>query len=166
MVSESAAAHIITLLEEADIDDIMIGGGWGIDAIVGFNTRKHNDIDIVVEQKYHQAACEALAAGGFELLPNNGRPNFVQMWANQEGELVDLYTFVFNAKGEYVMGEEIYPVDMFDCGGFIGGKVVRCTQPQYQLRYHCGYVRRAEDAFDVHTLCSHLDLPYPDDYQP
>ncbi len=31
--------------------DVWLDGGWGVDALLGKQTRKHGDVDIVVQQK-------------------------------------------------------------------------------------------------------------------
>ena len=41
------AAHLIAALTEADVD-IWVEGGWGVDALVGVETRTHKDLDLFV----------------------------------------------------------------------------------------------------------------------
>ena len=54
------------MLEKAGVP-ASIGGGWGIDALVGRQTRPHSDIDLCVPAEQSDAAAGALAAPGFEM---------------------------------------------------------------------------------------------------
>ena len=48
------AADVIDLYSELEHLGIAIwaDGGWGVDALLGQQTRTHSDLDIVVEQKH------------------------------------------------------------------------------------------------------------------
>ena len=48
MVTKNDAVGIISLFEDANID-VFIDGGWGVDALLGYESREHNDIDIFIE---------------------------------------------------------------------------------------------------------------------
>lgn len=50
MVSITDAKQIIRLATDAEIK-VFLDGGWGVDALIGYETRRHNDIDIFVEKK-------------------------------------------------------------------------------------------------------------------
>ena len=49
MVNEKDAIEIILYAEESEIA-IWLDGGWGVDALLGEETRVHNDIDLFVEK--------------------------------------------------------------------------------------------------------------------
>ena len=50
MVKLEDAVEIISALENAGIK-VFIDGGWGVDALLGYQSRTHNDIDIFIEQQ-------------------------------------------------------------------------------------------------------------------
>ncbi len=50
MVTVPDACEILEMLSEASIK-VFLDGGWGVDALIGRETRIHNDIDLFVEKK-------------------------------------------------------------------------------------------------------------------
>jgi lincosamide nucleotidyltransferase A/C/D/E len=44
---------------------IWIDGGWGVDALLGEQTRLHEDLDIALQQKDVPKLCELLEADGY-----------------------------------------------------------------------------------------------------
>ena len=59
--------------------EIWLDGGWGVDALLGEQTRPHDDVDIVIQQKDVPKLRELLAMQGYKDVPRNDtRPwNFV-----------------------------------------------------------------------------------------
>jgi lincosamide nucleotidyltransferase A/C/D/E len=55
---------VLALLRAAAID-VWIGGGWGIDALVGRETRPHQDLDLMHRAEQEPAVIAALAAAAF-----------------------------------------------------------------------------------------------------
>jgi len=53
MVEKNDAIEIISYAEKNGIE-IFLDGGWGVNALLGMQTRKHNDIDLFVEKKNGQ----------------------------------------------------------------------------------------------------------------
>jgi lincosamide nucleotidyltransferase A/C/D/E len=45
---------------------IWLDGGWGVDALLGEQTRPHDDLDIVVEEKHLLGLRELLESEGFK----------------------------------------------------------------------------------------------------
>ncbi|WP_442920489.1 nucleotidyltransferase domain-containing protein, partial [Methanobrevibacter sp.] len=50
MVTYFDACEILEMLSEASVK-VFLDGGWGVDALIGRETRIHNDIDLFVEKK-------------------------------------------------------------------------------------------------------------------
>jgi lincosamide nucleotidyltransferase A/C/D/E len=44
--------------------EVWIDGGWGVDALLGLQTRSHKDLDIVIEQKHVAALRQYLCIKG------------------------------------------------------------------------------------------------------
>jgi hypothetical protein len=59
--------------------DLWLDGGWGVDALLGEQTRLHDDLDIVLEHKHVPTLRHALAGLGFrDIRRDDTRPwNFV-----------------------------------------------------------------------------------------
>ena len=50
MVTCFDVCEILEMLSEASVK-VFLDGGWGVDALIGRETRTHNDIDLFVEKK-------------------------------------------------------------------------------------------------------------------
>lgn len=50
MVTYFDTCEILEMLSEASVK-VFLDGGWGVDALIGRETRIHNDIDLFVEKK-------------------------------------------------------------------------------------------------------------------
>lgn len=55
---------VLALLQRAELD-VWVGGGWGIDALVGVQTRDHRDLDLMHREDHEAAVLAALSAAGF-----------------------------------------------------------------------------------------------------
>ena len=52
---------------------VWIDGGWGVDALLGEQTRKHQDLDIIISWEDSSILTEALFARGFVDIPTDDR---------------------------------------------------------------------------------------------
>ena len=92
MITAKDAIDLITLAESQGIE-VFLDGGWGVDALLGEQTREHQDIDLFVRKE--QAALYIL------LLQNNGFSECKEAFStaqhivfrDKEGRTVDLHLF-------------------------------------------------------------------------
>ena len=147
--------------------EIWVDGGWGVDALLGEQTRPHGDLDIVIQESDCQAAVRYLERQGFqELARDDSRAcNFVM--GNDEGKEVDFHVVVLDEEGNGIYGPldapaGIYPADALLGRGSIDGVAVKCTSPEYQLQSHTGYALGETDLKDVMALAEKFALVPPD----
>jgi len=141
--------------------EIWLDGGWGVDALLGEQTRPHEDLDIVVEQRHLEEVVALLRADGFDDVPRpDTRPcNFVL--GHTDGRLVDFHVVTFDAAGNGVFEPpHAYPASAFTGGGTIDGLAVNCLAATYQIA-RSGYTWCASDFADVRALCTRFNLPFP-----
>ena len=157
---------VIDLLAREQID-VWVDGGWGIDALVGRETRDHADLDLVVAQDDLDRARTALAAVGFvhDESAKPGLPARLVLVAD-DGRRVDLHPVVFDAGGNgwQPLGDGAwgaYPADGLDAGGEVGGRSVRCISPELQLRHHLGYPPDEHDRHDLRLLSERFGVGLP-----
>lgn len=50
-----------------------VDGGWGVDALLGEQTREHEDLDLVVEREVCERAATVLGRLGLLTMPRNSR---------------------------------------------------------------------------------------------
>jgi lincosamide nucleotidyltransferase A/C/D/E len=157
--SSMSAADVATVLytaHTARYDRVWIAGGWGVDALVGRQTRIHSDLDLAVDvtRMALDHLLQAFGRHGY-VVEADWRPSRVALVAG--ARQVDLHPLVFDAQGTgwqaNVEGQEPfrYPKDAF-AKGLIDGRLVDCLSVAQQLRFHRGYVQREHDNQDIALL--------------
>ena len=143
--------------------EIWVDGGWGVDALLGKQTRRHADLDIVLQEPDCESVVESLRKWGFREMPrDDSRPcNFVM--GNGDGKEVDIHVIVRDDEGNGRYGppeavESTYPADALRGRGSIDGLPVRCTSPEFQIRSHSGYDLNDTDVDVVTALADKFGL--------
>ncbi|WP_369242307.1 amino acid transporter [Streptomyces sp. R21] len=145
---------VLALLRRAKVD-VWVGGGWGIDALLGEQTRDHRDLDLMHRQDQEAAALAALSAEGFvESLDR--RPIRFVMTA-PDGRDIDLHPLVFSDDGSAVQASPdpqrpfVYPSACF-VTGTVQGTPVPCLSAEQQVYFHQGYEPSERDRHDMAQL--------------
>ncbi|MFJ8043313.1 nucleotidyltransferase domain-containing protein [Kitasatospora sp. NPDC096147] len=145
---------VLAVLRRAEVE-VWIGGGWGVDALVGEQTREHHDLDLMHRQEQEPALLSALAEAGFaETL--DWRPVRFVVTA-PDGREVDLHPLVFTDDGSAVQASPDpdapfrYPAAAFVTGTIAGG-TVPCLSADQQVSFHQGYEPRDRDLHDMAQL--------------
>ncbi len=162
-------AQIVRLLAETGIE-VWLDGGWAVDALLGEQTRHHNDVDIVLRDSDLPRLLEILADKGFSATEGGSPFNFVLQDAT--GRKVDLYTVVFDSDGNGLYGppspdgkQEMYRAGALTGRGVVGGQAVRCVSSDFLMTYYAGYPISPTDAHDVDQLHRRFGLDLPAEYR-
>jgi len=153
---------ILDLLEAAGVES-WLDGGWGVDALLGEQTRDHDDVDLVLRVSDVPAMRDALAGEGFEL--NRGEPDSNYVLRDGRGREIDVHPIRFDEGGNGVYrmenGEDwIYPAEGFSGRGRIEGRDVKCLSPDVQMLGHAGgYEPHWTDFHDMRLLNSRFGTP-------
>src|SRR5882757_801353 len=83
------ALGILHPLTEGGIDT-WVDGGWGVDALVGKQTREHGDLDLGVVRSDLDRAIELLASVGYAVSDDRYRQITVQL-THTAGHRIDLH---------------------------------------------------------------------------
>lgn len=131
-----------------------VAGGWGVDALVGRQTRRHRDLDLAIDAGAEPAALRALAERGY-VIETDWRPVRVELAAPGE-RWVDLHPVLLDENGNGTQsdldgGVFTYPADCF-VTGTIAGRAVGCLSIEQQLTFHSGYQPRDVDLADIALL--------------
>lgn len=131
-----------------------ISGGWGVDALVGKQTRPHRDLDLAVPAEHESAALRALAQLGY-VIETDWRPVRVEVVADGRGR-VDLHPLRFDEVGDGhqagLDGSSFHWPRAGFTTGTIGGRPVDCISVDQQLLFHSGYEPRDVDRADLALL--------------
>jgi lincosamide nucleotidyltransferase A/C/D/E len=154
MMSPDDALSVLSLLGEAGAE-VWIAGGWGVDALLGRQTREHRDLDLLHRQEQEPAVLAALAAAGYaETL--DWRP--VRFVLSGPGGLdLDLHPLAFAPDGSALQASPepgqpfVYPAACFTIGT-IDGVTVPCISAEQQNHFHQGYRPAEHDLADMAAL--------------
>lgn len=149
----SEVHRVLDALDDAGCR-VWVAGGWGVDALVGRQTRPHRDLDLALDATGEVAALGALAALGY-VVETDWRPVRVELVA-PGARWVDLHPVVFDAAGRGTQAgldgvTFDYPVGCL-VTGTIGGRAVGCLSVAQQVAFHTGYPPRAVDLADLALL--------------
>ena len=137
MVTAGDVRELLDRLDAAGIE-WWIDGGWGIDALLGEETRPHDDLDLAVAR----ADLERIQAAfpDFRHVPDEWWPARYVL-RDERGRQVDLHPLEFDERGdgwqEQPDGTRArWPREGLAGRGTIGGRDVRCLTPELQVRFH------------------------------
>lgn len=145
----SLVVEILSALRAGGVN-CWISGGWGVDALVGTQTRTHRDLDLVVEQAMLSEAVEILAELGFGewYRSDSDKPLFTRVVLSDHpaaGRAVDLHPLdVSSGNYRFALGE-------------VNGEPVPCLSADSQMTTHANYRKRWRDRVDIAKLRRVLD---------
>jgi len=162
-MSGDAVVHILQLCEQHAIE-VVVDGGWGVDALLGTQTRPHNDLDIALAHKDIPQLRALLATHGYQNIPraDSWECNFVL--GDSQGHEVDVHAYTYDAQGQLSAGVA-YPRASLTGRGCLQGHPVRCIDAFWQVQFHTGYAVDETDYRDVLALCTRFGLTLPAEYQ-
>jgi len=150
------------LFEENGIK-VWINGGWGIDALLGEQTRPHNDLDIAVQHKNAPKLRELLEGKGYKEIKRPDSKDYNFVLGDNNGHEVDVHTFEYDDKGNNIFGTE-YPKESLTGTGIINGQRVKCIALEYVLKFHSNYEPTEKDFKDIKALCDKFRVEPPKNY--
>jgi lincosamide nucleotidyltransferase A/C/D/E len=158
-----AAAGLIQYLERNNLE-VYVDGGWAVDALLGEQTRPHDDLDVALPHRYVTRLRSLLAARGFreQLRDDTWECNFVL--ADQHDCRLDVHSYTLDAAGNNIYGVA-YIADHLTGKGFIHGYPVRCVSAEWLVKFHTGYHLDENDYHDVRLLCERFGIAMPDEYR-
>jgi len=162
MMSATEVVSVISLLEDDGIE-VYVDGGWGVDALLGRQTRQHGDLDIALPHRFVPQLHELLAAHGYNQVPREDTRDCNFVLGDAHGHLVDVHTYTFDQDGRNVFGVAYEPQHLTGLGT-IAGHPVKCIPPDVMVEFHTGYELDADDYHDVKALCDEFGITMPPEY--
>jgi lincosamide nucleotidyltransferase A/C/D/E len=161
-MTAEAVVEIIRLFNQHQIA-FYVDGGWGVDALLGEQTRSHTDLDIAVQHKDAAQIRALLEARAYKDVPRDDTRDCNFVLGDNEGHQIDIHSYTFDAEGNLVYGVA-YPFDSLTGTGSVKGHPVKCISPEWMVRFHTGYVLDENDYHDVKVLCQRFGLEIPVEY--
>ena len=143
---------------------VYLDGGWGVDALLGRETRIHNDIDLFVELKNYHDYIHIIKQHGFDEVPMEYTTDSHTVWKDDKQRIIDLHCFEYIDDGILYEGS-VFPTETFSGSGEIGDITISCIEPLSQVMFHLGYEHDENDIHDVMLLCEEFQIAVPDEYK-
>jgi lincosamide nucleotidyltransferase A/C/D/E len=163
--------HLVYLCRSFEGEGLVfwIDGGWGVDALLGEQTRSHSDLDIAVKLDDLPAFQRVLQSQAYSRAYRAGDADWNWVFQDSAGRSVDLHGFVLDGHGNGVLGDPaegaMYPAGALDGAGVLGGIDVRCVAAPFVLKFRNGFEPRSVDHHDVAVLCARFGLARPSRFQ-
>ena len=169
---EMSAVDVVNFLDRIENLGVKVWvvGGWGVDALLGIQTRQHDDLDIVIQRKDMEKAREFLEGNGFINVPRPDTSDWNFVMGDGSGREIDFHVIVFDSNGNglyEVEGKEVIfpPAGSLYDDGVINGHKVSCLIPEFTVKDHIGYHLRNKDFLDIKLLCEKFRIALPDEYR-
>ncbi len=164
-IAVMSARNVVRLLKLLDAHhiEVIVDGGWAVDALLGRETRPHTDLDIAMPHRFVPQLRHLLGQRGFSEVPRRDTRDCNFVLGNDLGHELDVHTYTFDEHGRLIFGLP-YPPDSLDGHGTILGYPVRCITPGWLVKFHTGYPLDENDFHDVRLLCQRFELPLPAEY--
>ncbi len=153
------ALEIVRLLEDNGVE-VWLDGGWGVDALLGRQTRPHRDLDIAIEHKDVPRLRRLLETRGYREVSKPDAKDWNFVLGDDRGHEVDVHSYAFDERGEHVYGTG-YPPGALGGVGTVDGRPVKCISAEHAVRFRTGYELRESDVQDVLALHRRFDIPLP-----
>ena len=156
LVTGASVIEVVRELERGDLV-VWLDGGWGIDALLGRETRTHSDLDLVIDRHQVPRAQQLLCGLGFEDEPD---AQFGVALRDQRRGRVDFHLVEFdtdgNGRGEHTWSA--YPASGLTGAGVVAGEAVRCVTAELRVRRHLEFEWDGQDQQDLRLLAAQFGI--------
>jgi lincosamide nucleotidyltransferase A/C/D/E len=159
---------------------VWLTGGWGIDALLGKQTRPHKDVDLILSLVDIARMRELLGLDGYflkEIWSENRRvmdANKVEtatafVLQDPDGRECDAHAISFDALGNGIPAWDdfeglIFSKKDLSGEGRIAGVAIPCISPEMQIICHSGYALPDKQLRDLELLHEKFGVGFPDEY--
>ena len=151
--TEEALYQVLDLLDSTGMQ-YWLDGGWGVDVLVGRQTRTHRDIDINFDSRYTEKLLQLLKDNRYEIV-TDWSPVRIELY-HPELSYIDIHPFVLQDDGtakqaDLEGGWYEFEADFFGSAVYNGRKIP-CISAKGQQIFHTGYQLREVDKHDIKNI--------------
>lgn len=167
MIEAQDAIQLYKLLSQHDIP-LWLTGGWGIDALLGEETRPHKDLDIIMLREDVTRMLALLAEHGYQMHELWSENQWIEdtqgnriptafVLADQDDRQLDVHAMNLDPNGDGIPAWEMvddfaFPRQELGGRGTIAGVKVACITPESQVKCHLGYPLPEAQQMDLARL--------------
>jgi lincosamide nucleotidyltransferase A/C/D/E len=167
-MTEGDVCRFLDLVDSLGIE-IWLDGGWAVDAWLGRQTRRHADVDIVIETRNLSTLVDALRGLGYDDVPRDDTRAWNFVLGDANGHEVDFHVIDLAPDGTGIYGppppEFIFPADSLTAATELCARPVRAIPPHRLVEFHTGYEPDDDDRADVLALCERFGVEVPSVYR-
>ena len=179
MVDAEDVVSIYMLLSSSGIP-LWLTGGWGIDALLGAQTRPHHDLDVFVLLEHVLRLQALLADQGYRLKeiweenrwvldPHDHQVATAFVLWDSQGRQFDAHALQLDDQGNGIPAWDVpagFSFTSQDLAGVgtIDGYKVQCITPESQVFCHRGYQLPEKHLLDLKLLGDTFGLTIPQDF--
>ena len=159
------AGDVLETLDRLDAAGVewWINGGWGSDALLGRQTRPHDDLDFAV--RLEDVVRLASVFPEIHRVQEEDWPS-AYVLRDAQGRQLDFHPLELDESGDGWQPQRdgppaLWPREALAATGTIGGREVRCTSPEFQIESHLYEGYDDVDWAAVVALCDRFGLPLP-----
>ncbi|MEG0626320.1 nucleotidyltransferase domain-containing protein [Anaerorhabdus sp.] len=153
IVTKENLFTVLDLIESLEMT-YWLDGGWGVDALVGYQTRNHRDIDINFDANETAKFLEILTNVGYQI-DTDERPVRIELYHSELGYL-DIHPFIIEKDGsskQAALEGGFYDIPAIYFGSTtFEGRNIPCINLEGQRVFHTGYELREVDKHDIEHL--------------
>jgi lincosamide nucleotidyltransferase A/C/D/E len=160
------ADDVLAVLDRLDAAGVewWIDGGWGADALLGEQTRPHDDLDFAIRAEDVERLPTIFPE--FRRVQEEDWPS-AYVLRDERGRQLDFHPLELDERGDGWQPQRDapparWPREALAATGTIGGREVRCTSPEFQVDAHLYEGYDDVDWEAVVELCAAFDLPIPE----
>lgn len=144
---------------------VWIDGGWAVDALLGKQTRPHEDLDLAIEHKNLSKFKEYLENQVYKELERDENKKWDLVMGDDQGHEIEAHAFSFDDDGQVIEQEDWngYSANSLSGTGIIDGKVVRCVNLDQLFKTKRNF--KESDKKDINALCEKFGVEYPEKYK-
>lgn len=155
---------------------VWLTGGWGIDALLGEQTRPHKDLDVIMllddvrrtrQLLDHDGYClkELWSENRWVLDAQGGETATAFVLQDSEGREFDAHAMWLDDQRNGIPAWEsegfVFRKQDLAGEGIIAGASVRCLSPEMQIKCHMGYELPEKQLRDLDLLNDKFGVAYP-----
>lgn len=153
IVTQDDLFKVLDLMDKTGIR-YWLDGGWGVDVLVGKQTRMHRDVDINFDSQHTEELLLVLERNGYEII-TDWSPVRIELY-HPKLSYIDIHPFVISDDGRVKQadlegGWYEFEADYFG-DAIYQERRISCISAKGQKVFHTGYELREVDKHDIKNI--------------